>query len=238
MSDTGLTVPGMTELPRRYDVTITVDRDGGDHLNPAEFAVAADVRIDPWPAAGTNVPEHIGPSPLIRSSAGTHTCVSNPPRGKRIGNRPLGLGMRRTPMTGDIKLDGDWVVVEGNWTRIRTLDLMLDAPSRRITQSGQRRALVHDFTDRLTINYASDYPNGVYISGETSMEKLHVTGTVLIGEGVLSGAGGFVDLAITPKLLLGKPFSEEPKVDVGAELKSLRDEIEQLKARVDALEHP
>jgi hypothetical protein len=30
----------MTELPRRYDVTITVDRDG-DHPNPAEFAVAA-----------------------------------------------------------------------------------------------------------------------------------------------------------------------------------------------------
>jgi hypothetical protein len=42
MSDTGLTVPGMTELPRRYDVTITVDRDSGDHPNPAEFAVAAE----------------------------------------------------------------------------------------------------------------------------------------------------------------------------------------------------
>jgi hypothetical protein len=40
MSDTGLTVPGMTDLPRRYDVTITVDRDG-DHPDPAEFAVAA-----------------------------------------------------------------------------------------------------------------------------------------------------------------------------------------------------
>src|SRR5438067_13560949 len=42
MSDTGLTVPDMTELPRRYDVTITVDRDGGDHPNPAEFAAAAE----------------------------------------------------------------------------------------------------------------------------------------------------------------------------------------------------
>ena len=42
MSDTGLTVPDMTELPRRYDVTITVDREGGDHPNPAEFAVAAE----------------------------------------------------------------------------------------------------------------------------------------------------------------------------------------------------
>jgi hypothetical protein len=42
MSDSGLTVPGMTELPRRYDVTVTVDRDGGDHPDPAEFAVAAE----------------------------------------------------------------------------------------------------------------------------------------------------------------------------------------------------
>ena len=41
MSDTGLTVPGMTEPPRRYDVTITVDQDGGRRPNPAEFAVAA-----------------------------------------------------------------------------------------------------------------------------------------------------------------------------------------------------
>jgi hypothetical protein len=31
----------MTELPRRYDVAITLDRDGGDHPNPAEFAVSA-----------------------------------------------------------------------------------------------------------------------------------------------------------------------------------------------------
>jgi hypothetical protein len=32
----------MTELPRRYDVTITVDTDGGTSPNPAEFAVAAE----------------------------------------------------------------------------------------------------------------------------------------------------------------------------------------------------
>ena len=31
----------MTEPPRRYDVTITVDQDGGHHPEPAEFAVAA-----------------------------------------------------------------------------------------------------------------------------------------------------------------------------------------------------
>jgi hypothetical protein len=32
----------MTELPFHYDITITVDRDGGDHPNPAEFAAAAE----------------------------------------------------------------------------------------------------------------------------------------------------------------------------------------------------
>jgi hypothetical protein len=34
-------VPGMTEPPRRYDVTVTVSRDGGYLPDPAEFAVAA-----------------------------------------------------------------------------------------------------------------------------------------------------------------------------------------------------
>jgi hypothetical protein len=32
----------MTDLPRRCDVTITADRDGGHHPHPAEFAVAAE----------------------------------------------------------------------------------------------------------------------------------------------------------------------------------------------------
>ena len=42
MSDTGLIVPGMTEPPGRYDVTVTVARDGGSFPDPAEFAVAAE----------------------------------------------------------------------------------------------------------------------------------------------------------------------------------------------------
>ena len=41
MSDTGLAVPGMTEPPRRYDITITADSDGGHLPDPAEFAVIA-----------------------------------------------------------------------------------------------------------------------------------------------------------------------------------------------------
>jgi hypothetical protein len=41
MSDTGLTVPGMTKPPRRYDITITVNRDGDHFPNPTEFATVA-----------------------------------------------------------------------------------------------------------------------------------------------------------------------------------------------------
>ncbi len=35
----------MIEPPRRYDVTITVDRDGSHFPNPAEFAVAAEKAV-------------------------------------------------------------------------------------------------------------------------------------------------------------------------------------------------
>jgi hypothetical protein len=72
----------------------------------------------------------------------------------------------------DIKFDGEWVTVEGNWLKVRTLDLMLDAQSRRINNTGYRRALVHDSGDKLTVNYAKDYPGGVNILGNVSVEKI------------------------------------------------------------------
>ena len=65
----------------------------------------------------------------------------------------------------DIRFDGEYVIVEGFWTKVRTLDLMLDAPSRRSNSVGERRALVHDVGDGLTVNYANDYPAGVTING-------------------------------------------------------------------------
>ena len=42
MSDIGLMVPGMHELPSRYNVTITVAREGGRLPDPVSFAAAAD----------------------------------------------------------------------------------------------------------------------------------------------------------------------------------------------------
>ena len=82
-------------------------------------------------------------------------------------------------MSSDIKLDGDWVIVEGKWTRIRTLDLMLDAPERRSNQAGLRRALVHNRNDGLTINYEHDYPGGVTVYGNvTATDNVKIAGNL------------------------------------------------------------
>jgi hypothetical protein len=75
-------------------------------------------------------------------------------------------------LSSDIKLDGDWVTIEANWTRAQCWDLMLDAPDRRSSQSGWRRALVHNHQDGLTVNFASDYPGGVNIEGKTNLETV------------------------------------------------------------------
>ncbi|CAA6807407.1 MAG: Unknown protein [uncultured Thiotrichaceae bacterium] len=75
-------------------------------------------------------------------------------------------------MSCDIKFKGSYVIIEGSHAQFTTTDLMLDAPSRRKNNVNYRRALVHDHKDGLTINYNSDYPNGVTIDGETKVEDL------------------------------------------------------------------
>ncbi len=90
-------------------------------------------------------------------------------------------------MATDIKLDqqgGNWVVVEGSVLKTTASDLMLDAPTRRRPGgSPHRRALVHDFQDGLTINFAGDYPGGVTVTG-----NLVVTGDVKVAGTALSTA--------------------------------------------------
>jgi hypothetical protein len=66
----------------------------------------------------------------------------------------------------DITLDGGNAIVDGNWLLVRCLDIKLDAPSRRSSTAGERRALVHGFSDELVVNYADDYPGGVTVRGE------------------------------------------------------------------------
>lgn len=74
MSDTGLTVPGMNEPPRCYDVTVTVDRDGGHLLNPGRV-------------------RRIGPRkrhhPEVASIISAHTAGADHQRGHRPGRGPV-----------------------------------------------------------------------------------------------------------------------------------------------------
>lgn len=71
---------------------------------------------------------------------------------------------------GGITLNGNVNVSElsGTHLRVHHHDLHLDNASRRSSSSGDRRAMVHDFNDGLTINWNSDYPGGVTIRGQVN----------------------------------------------------------------------
>lgn len=69
----------------------------------------------------------------------------------------------------DVTLDGGNCIVDGNWLLVHCLDLKLDAPSRRSSPNGERRALVHGFNDELVVNYNNDYPGGVTIRGTVGL---------------------------------------------------------------------
>ena len=92
-------------------------------------------------------------------------------------------------MATDIRLDevdGNWVVVESDVLKSTATDFLLDAPDRRSTGGGFRRALVHDGQDGLTINFNGDYPGGVTVGGD-----LRVAGRLLLRD---DASGNTADL--------------------------------------------
>ncbi|MEZ5859598.1 MAG: hypothetical protein R3D28_11575 [Geminicoccaceae bacterium] len=73
-------------------------------------------------------------------------------------------------MPSDIKIhdgsDGNWVTVEATVMNVKGSDIILDSPARRTAAGGNfRRAIVHDQSDGLTINFNNDYPGGVRVNG-------------------------------------------------------------------------
>jgi hypothetical protein len=93
-------------------------------------------------------------------------------------------------MATDIKLDqqgGNWLVAESQVLKSTATDLMLDAQSRRRGgPSTHRRALVHDYNDGLTLNYAGDYPGGVTLTGDARVSgDLRVVGELAVDGGLL-----------------------------------------------------
>ena len=67
---------------------------------------------------------------------------------------------------GDIRFINNDVITDGSSLTVEAPDIKLDNSSRRSATGGHRRALVHDFNDGLTLNWAEDYPDGVTIRGE------------------------------------------------------------------------
>ena len=62
-------------------------------------------------------------------------------------------------------------------------DFIIDSPGRRRSASPNRRALVHDLQDGLTINFAGDYPGGITLTG-----NVVVTGDIKVAGTALSAA--------------------------------------------------
>lgn len=142
-------------------------------------------------------------------------------------------------MDSDIKLEGNKLILEGDYTEVHSAsglrvdlvapmkgagvlfsmsDLSLASMDRRNPHhmGGPRRALVHDFNDGLTINYAADYPGGVTVGASGNDWDIRATeGDFRIGNdqfrlkiGVSTGGGGAGDVRIgaqggTNRLMLG-----------------------------------
>jgi hypothetical protein len=125
------------------------------------------------------------------------------------------------PNSTDIKLLADQIRVEGRrQVIVEALDLCVDSTDRRSEHTTlDRRALVHDSQDQLTINYDFDYPGGVKINGLKTVnamgKMLTKPGTVhltILGNTKVSGhlqVEGWVDgdLKAAGKILFhGKPY--------------------------------
>ena len=83
-------------------------------------------------------------------------------------------------MESDIKLNGnqldleaDKIVSKSKWFVAEAWDIQLDHPERRkSSEPTNRRALVHNIEDGLSINYRGDYPAGVTIDGEVKCSDI------------------------------------------------------------------
>jgi hypothetical protein len=71
--------------------------------------------------------------------------------------------------------------LEASVVQATASDFLLDAPSRHTGRPGFRRALVHDFNDGLTVNFAGDYPGGVTINGPSGAIGLDRSGVTING---------------------------------------------------------
>jgi hypothetical protein len=75
------------------------------------------------------------------------------------------LDFSETRVNGDLNITGK---VLGN-LRMTGHDLIINNPGRSGAANATRRALVHDFSDRLSLNYGSDYAGGIMLYGNVGV---------------------------------------------------------------------
>lgn len=128
---------------------------------------------------------------------------------------------------GDVILDeGDQVTIRCSNINVQGHDLLLDYPGRRKANGPRfRRALVHDSTDGLSLNFEGDYPGGLRLNGVTELLPLHRNLVV---------RGGISYEAPGENLATGHPTGVTVVLD--QELNALHAQIAKLTARVEALE--
>jgi hypothetical protein len=139
-------------------------------------------------------------------------------------------------MSTDVKLDqdnGNSILLEAGVVKATAADFVLDSSVRHTGRGTHRRALVHDFSDGLTVNFAGDYPGGVTINGNIiNLNTLTVDNPNAAGDVQLTFFHpDELDQDGNPRI---PGFNET--VFVGALLTTLRDEISALKSRVAELE--
>lgn len=118
-------------------------------------------------------------------------------------------------MGSDVKLQGEQVRVEA-W------DLVLDAADRRKSSEGDRRALVHDKGDALTLNWGHDYPGGVSLHGVRLITKdphfvagVTVAGGLHVRDGSLQMTDGHKLVLSDASPAAGSPSGEIYQTDAG-----------------------
>lgn len=144
-------------------------------------------------------------------------------------------------MPSDIRLVGEGILVTAN-------DLMLDFVGRRSDSrtDGVRRALTHDHTDGLTLNWDRDYPGGVTILGTLTVPDRLSAENAETSRLVLHVRHALPEPAVPepPPVLKGAPDRRQPDfkrpsrtdVNLETELHLLWGEVLRLRDRVRDLE--
>jgi hypothetical protein len=108
-------------------------------------------------------------------------------------------------------------------------DLTLDSPARRKPGGPRlRRALVHDESDGLTINFNADYPGGVSVAGPLALRgnvSLDLAELGHTGKIPPPGQGSGQVLIHSPVVL------QEVLISLRAEVKDLKAKVARLEAR-------